>query len=156
DLSGRGKKGEKFPEMAQSNSDNPNTAQQGGDMGSFEKGLLRPEIETVLWSQPRGFVSDPIRMPNGFEIFKVDEDQKEGLAPFEEVESEVTERVFAPLMEPALRKYLTKLRTDAFLEIKTGYEDSGAAPGKNTAWTDPAQLKPETTTKEEVLAKGRR
>lgn len=156
DLSARARKGEKFPEMAQTNSDNPNTAQQGGDMGSFEKGLLRPEIEAVLWSQPRGYVSDPIKMPNGFEVFKVDEHQKEGQAPFEEVESEVTERVFAPLMEPKLRQYLIKLRMDAFLEIKPGYEDSGAAPGKNTAWTDPAQLKPETITKEEIIAKGHR
>jgi peptidyl-prolyl cis-trans isomerase SurA len=57
-------------------------------------------------------------------------------------------------MDPALRAYLTKLRQDAFLEIKPGYEDSGAAPGKDTTWTDPAQLKPETITKEEVVAKG--
>jgi hypothetical protein len=58
--------------------------------------------------------------------------------------------------QPALRAYLTKLRENAFLEIKPGYEDSGAAPGKDTTWVDPAQLKPETTTKEEVLAKNRK
>ena len=28
--------------------------------------------------------------------------------------------------------------------------DSGAAAGKDTAWVDPAQLKPETVTKAEV------
>jgi hypothetical protein len=55
-----------------------------------------------------------------------------------------------------MREYMTKLREQAFLEIKPGYEDTGAAPGKDTKWNDPAQLKPETTTKEEVLAKGRR
>ena len=32
----------------------------------------------------------------------------------------------------------------------------GAAPGKDTAWKDPAQLKPETTTKEEVAARKRK
>ena len=42
---------------------------------------------------------------------------------------------------------------EAFLEIKPGYDDSGAAPGKNTAWVDPAQLTPQTTTKEEVAAR---
>jgi peptidyl-prolyl cis-trans isomerase SurA len=30
--------------------------------------------------------------------------------------------------------------------------DTGAAPGKNTGWQDPAQLRPETTTKEEVAS----
>jgi len=51
---------------------------------------------------------------------------------------------------------LTKLREQAFLEIRAGYVDSGAAPGKDTAWKDPAQLKPETTTKEEVAARHRK
>ena len=37
-----------------------------------------------------------------------------------------------------------------------GFVDSAAAPEKSTKWTDPAQLKPETTTKAEVLAKRRR
>ena len=53
-------------------------------------------------------------------------------------------------MEPLLRKYLTDLRSNAFLEIKAGYEDAGAAPGKNTQWTDPAQLKPEMISKGDV------
>jgi peptidyl-prolyl cis-trans isomerase SurA len=56
-------------------------------------------------------------------------------------------------MQPALRIYLTKLREDAFLEIKPGFVDAGAAPNKDTSWKDPATLKPETTTKEEVAAR---
>jgi hypothetical protein len=59
-------------------------------------------------------------------------------------------------MQPKVREYLTKLREVAFLEIRGGYVDSGAAPGKDTAWKDPAQLKPETTTKEEVAARKRK
>jgi hypothetical protein len=76
------------------------------------------------------------------------------LAEFEEVENEVQDKLFRPKLNPALREYMTKLRATAFLEIKPGYEDSGAAPGKNTAWSDPATLKPETVTKEEVAARG--
>ena len=44
-------------------------------------------------------------------------------------------------MQPAIREYLTKLRQDAFLEIKPGYVDTGAAPDKDTTWMDPAQLR---------------
>ncbi len=155
DLAARAKKGEKFTEMAQTNSDAA-SAQQGGEMPAFEKGQLLKEIEDAVWNQPRGYVTDPIKIPQGFAIYKVEEHHKAGQAQFEEVENEVTEKLFAPKMDPAIREYLTKLRTNAFLEIKPGYEDSGAAPGKNTAWTDPAQLKPETITKEEVAAKPHR
>jgi hypothetical protein len=66
------------------------------------------------------------------------------------------EKLYMPKFQPQIREYLTKLRQEAFLEIKPGYEDSGAAPGKNTAWSDPAQLKPETVSKEEVANQTRR
>src|SRR5262249_13308827 len=148
------KKGEKFSELAQTNSDDAN-AQSGGEMPPMAKGDLDKRIEDAIWNQPRGFVTDPIKMDKGLIIVKVLEHQKAGQAEFEEVLGEIENRMYAPKMDPAIREFLTKLRVNAFLEIKPGYEDSGAAPGKNTAWTDPAQLKPETVTKEEVAAKTR-
>jgi parvulin-like peptidyl-prolyl isomerase len=154
DLVARARKGERFPELARDNSDAP-TAQQGGDMGPWEKGKLRKDIEDLIWEKPRNFVTEPIKVPEGFLILRVDEHQKEGQAELEEVEGEITEKFYGQRFQPALRDYLTKLRTDAFLEIKNGWTDTGAAPGKNTAWTDPAQLKPETISKEEVAAQTR-
>jgi len=72
------------------------------------------------------------------------------------VENEVTEKILAPRMDAAVREYLTKLRREAFLEIKADYIDAGAAPGQDTAWVDPAQLKPETVSKKEVASKPKR
>ncbi|HWZ31184.1 MAG TPA: peptidylprolyl isomerase [Bryobacteraceae bacterium] len=154
DLSARAKKGEKFSELAQTGSDDAN-ASAGGEYPAMQKGELDPRIEEAVWEHPRGYVTEPIKVEKGYFIFKVLEHQKAGLAGFEEVQNEVENRLYQPKMEPAIREYLTKLRVNAFLEIKPGYEDSGAAPGKNTAWSDPAQLVPQTTTKEEVAAKTR-
>jgi hypothetical protein len=89
-------------------------------------------------------------------ILRIDEHHKAGQADIEEVENEIMERLYRPQFEPKVRQYLTRLREEAFLEIKDGYVDTGAAPGKSTKWTDPAQLKPETVTKEEVAAQKRR
>ncbi len=155
DLAARAAKGERFPELARDNSDSQ-SAQNGGDIGPWEKGKLREDFEKAIWDQPRGFVSQPFKVANGFLIFKVDDHQKAGQATYEEVQNEVMDRLFNPRMGPAMREYLTKLRMDSFLEIKEGYIDTGAAPGKNTAWTDPAQLKPETVTKSEVANQIRR
>jgi parvulin-like peptidyl-prolyl isomerase len=154
DLVAQARRGARFPELAQQNSDSV-TAPQGGALDPYAKGALSEQLESLVWDKERGYVTDPIRIAAGFLILKVEEHQKEGQAAYEDVENEVQDRLFQQRMEPALRAYLTKLRQDAFLEIKAGYEDTGAAPGKNTAWTDPAELKPETTTKEEVLARGR-
>ena len=152
DLYDRAKKGEKFPELARDNSDAV-TAKAYGELGAFKKGELNPIIETQVWAQPKGFVTPPLRVDNGFMILKVEEHQKQGQAELSEVENEIMDKLFTPKMQPALREYLTKLRENAFLEIKPGYVDSGAAPGKNTAWVDPATLKPETVTKAEVANK---
>lgn len=155
DLSARARKGEKFPEMARDNSD-ASSAQQGGDIGPWKRGALDKKIEDVVFNQERNFVTDPIRTPKGFLILKVEEKHKAGLAAFEEVENEITEKLYMPMFQPRVREYLTKLRQEAFLEIKEGYIDSSAAPGKSTAWSDPAQLKPQTVTKEEVASRVRR
>ncbi len=155
DILARARKGEKFPELARDNSD-AQTAKDFGELGAFKKGELNPEIEKIVFSQKRGYVTDIIRVPNGFLILKVEERHEAGQAPYEEVENEVAEKLYMPRMQPAVRAFLTKLREDAFLEIRGGYVDSGAAPGKDTSWKDPAQLKPEMTTKEEVAARRRK
>src|SRR5262249_54847138 len=118
--------------------------------------LLVKNIEDMVFQMKKGNVTDPIKTPVGFLILKVDERFEAGQASFEEVKNEIAEKLAGPQMEPKVREYLTRLREDAFLEIKEGYVDSGAAPGKDTRWRDVATLKPETTTKEEVRAKQKR
>src|SRR5579884_1258999 len=152
DLVDRARKGERFAEMARDNSDAV-TAKNYGDLGGFKKGELSANIENAVWSKPKGYISDPIRIDNGFLILKVEEHQKAGQAELSEVENEIMDKLLSPRMGTSVREYLTKLREDAFLEIKSGYVDAGAAPGKSTAWQDPAQLKPETVSKAEVANK---
>jgi len=153
ELVARARKGEKFGELARDNSDDNETARNMGELPPFKRGMMRKEIEDIVFAQNKGYVTDPIKVPNGFLILRIDERFAPGQASYEEVENEITERLAMPKMQPKVREYLTKLREQAFLEIRAGYVDSGAAPGKDTSWRDPAQLKPETTTKSEVAAR---
>ena len=150
DLVSRARRGERFAEMARDNSDDPSTAKDMGALPPYKKGDLAKDLEDLVWNQPKGYITDPIKRPNGFLILRVEEHQKAGQAELSEVENEVTDRLMRPRMDPALREFLTKLRQDAFLEIKADYIDTGSASGKDTAWVDPAQLKPETISKTEV------
>ncbi len=153
DILARAKKGEKFPELARDTS-GAESAKKFGQIGWFKKADLNPNLQR-LFQEKRGYLTDVMKTGRGFVIFKMEERHEEGLAPFEEVENEVTEKLYATRMQPKVREFLTRLRERAFLEIRDGYVDSGAAPGKDTGWKDPAQLKPETTTKEEVAARKR-
>lgn len=155
DLVARAKKGEKFNDLARDNSD-AESAKNEGELPPSKRGELRKEIEDKVWAAQRNEILDPIAFPNGWLILKVEEHHQAGLAAFEEVEGEVTNRLFEPRMQPAVREYLTKLRGEAFLEIREGYVDTAAAAGKSTRWSDPAQLKPETVTRAEVANQKRR
>jgi peptidyl-prolyl cis-trans isomerase SurA len=150
DLVTRLRGGEKFPELARQYSDNAETAKDEGFLGTFTRGQLNKAIEDVVYAQNKGYITDPIRVGSAFEILKIEEKTNAGQASFDEVQSEINNRMSEPLVQPKLRAYLTDLRRNAFLQIKAGYVDSKAAPDKDTTWKDPATLKPQTTTKEAV------
>src|SRR4029077_19945211 len=95
----------------------------------------------------KGFVSDPRNPRQSFLILKVEDRYEAGQATFEEVKEKIQDALLQPKVEPKARVFLSRLREDAFLEIKEGYVDSGAVPGKDTRWKDVAQLKPQTITK---------
>ncbi len=156
DIVARARKGEKFTDLVRDNSDDPETARNGGSLPPMQPDQLQPQIAAIVFKQPKGYVTDPIKVPLGYVILRIDERYDAGQATFEEVKSDIQDRLSRPLMEPKIREYLTRLRMQAFLEIKDGYTDSGAAPGKDTRWQDVAQLKPQTTTKEEVASRGGR
>ncbi|HXM46034.1 MAG TPA: peptidylprolyl isomerase [Bryobacteraceae bacterium] len=156
DLVVRARKGEKFADLAATNSDDLETARVGGELPGYKRDQLTKALADIVFKQKKGYVTDPIRGPSGFAIFQIMDRYEKGQATYEEVENEINERMIMPQMSAKVRAYLTKLRLEAFLEIKPGYVDSGAAPGKDTSWKDVAQLKPQTVTKEEVAAHRRR
>ncbi len=99
DLVARAKKGEKFSDLARDNSDDVETAKNGGQIGPMNKGLMDKPIEDLVFAQKKGFVSDAIRRPNSFLILKVDERFEAGQAAYEEVKNELQDRLtrFRPL-----------------------------------------------------------
>ena len=148
----KARKGEaKFTDLARQYSDAP-TATSDGELGAFKRGDLAKEIDDVVFKNAKGYVTDPILRPAGYEIYRVEEHYAAGQASADEVESEINAKLMEPRSGAKVREYLTLLRQNAFLQIKDGYVDSGAAPGKDTTWQDPSAIRPETTTKEAVAA----
>src|SRR6266567_3874747 len=122
--------GASFEQIAKKNSDGA-TAAQGGDLGEpFERGKLAKQLEDVTFGLKKDQVSDVIRTKQGFVILKVTEHQAAGIPQFSEIENRLQEAVYMQKLQPALREYLTKLREDAFIDVRPGYVDSGASPNQ--------------------------
>ena len=139
DLLAQIRKGASFEEIAKKNSDGP-SAPQGGDLGLFKRGMLAKELEDKTFAMKPGEVTDVIRTKQGFVILKVSEHQQAGVPGLKEMEPRIQDAIYMQKLQPSLRAYLTKLREEAFIDVKPGYVDTGASAN---------QTKPvETTTKE--------
>ncbi len=121
--------GASFEEVARKSSDGP-TAAQGGDLGFFKRGILAPELENSVFAMKAGEISEVTRTRQGFIILKLTEHQAAGVPPQKEIEPHIMERIYYSKMQPALRVYLTRLREEAYIDIKEGYVDSGASPNQ--------------------------
>jgi peptidyl-prolyl cis-trans isomerase SurA len=122
-------KGGNFDDTAKKYSNGP-TASIGGDLEYFKRGTLSKELESRVFDMKPGQYTEPIRTNQGFVILKVTEHQTAGIPPLKEVESQIQEQLYVQKMQPALRDYLTKLREDAYIDIKPGYLDTGASPNE--------------------------
>ncbi len=156
DVAARANKGEKFTDLATKYSDDPVTAKDGGLMGEFTPDMLRDDLRKIVANTKKNMVTEPIKEAGGFRIIKVNDRLEEGLQPFDEVKDEIQEILAGPMMGPKITEFLNKLRREAFLEIKDGYIDTQAAPGKDTRWHEVATIKAQTVTKEEVASQRRR
>jgi peptidyl-prolyl cis-trans isomerase SurA len=137
-------KGAKFEDLAKKYSDGP-SAKDGGDLSYFKRGTLAKELEDKVFAMKAGEMTDVIRTKQGYVILQVSEHQTAGIPTLKEVEPRIQDALYMQKLQPALRAYLTSLREDAFIDIKTGYLDSGAS----TKQTKPV----ETTAKEDKAKK---
>ena len=80
DLVARGRKGEKFSDLARDNSDDAETGKNGGYIGAMKRGTMDKQIEAIVFKEKKGYVTDPIKMPIGFVILKIEERFEAGQA----------------------------------------------------------------------------
>jgi peptidyl-prolyl cis-trans isomerase SurA len=74
----------------------------------------------------RNEVSDPILTKFGYKIIKLEDLHEAGLQPVERVTNAITNVLYMQALGPALRDYLTQAREEAFVDVKPGYQDTGA------------------------------
>lgn len=136
------------------------TASNGGDLGEWKRGQLAKVLEDQTFDLKTGQFTDPIRTKQGYVILKVTEHTPGGVAPEKDVEPQIEDQIGMTKMQPALRDYLTKLREDAYIEIKNGYVDSGASPNEMkpvySAYTPPAPKKKKHITRARFNGRGRK
>lgn len=116
--------GAKWQDVVEKYSDGPNP-KAGGDVGFFPNGSLMADISNAIKNLDPGDSSKIISTQSGYIIVKVLQQRSAGAPRFGEVEQQVDNILYQKRMEPALRQYLTTLRTESYIFLAPGFVDTG-------------------------------
>ena len=94
------------------------TAKDGGSLGVFKKGDMQGEFVLVLEQLNPGEVSGVIKTPSGFHIVKLEERIPGRVKSFEEVKSDIEERLYKKKSDERFNQWLAEMKMEATIEIR--------------------------------------
>ena len=83
----------RFAEFAKTESQDPGSAAQGGELGFFGRGAMVKSFEDVAFALEKGRVSDIVRSDFGFHIIEVTDIKPASTRPLDEVRDEIAEEL---------------------------------------------------------------
>jgi parvulin-like peptidyl-prolyl isomerase len=102
---------------------------EGGKLGpAIKVDQLTPEIKALVEKIPAGTITDPVKLENGYYIFRIDDRKEEKLLPFEDekVKELIVRNLASQQADNEIEEYLAKLRDEAFIEIDPRYQFANA------------------------------
>ncbi len=93
DLKRRLEAGESFEELAKAESDDPGSAELGGDLGYFSRGLMDKAFEDAAFAMQVGEISEPVRSSFGFHIIRLTGIQAGEVKPLAQVQEQLRREV---------------------------------------------------------------
>lgn len=81
--------------------------EQGGNLGSFSKGMMVPEFEEAAFNSEIGTVSEPVKTQFGYHLIKVEDKTEAKTKAFEDVKEQVVNML---IQERQQKKYLELIK----------------------------------------------
>lgn len=123
-------KGEDFAVVAKAESDDSQSGEQGGSLGTFGRGRMIPEFEKAAFTMPIGQVSDPVRTQFGYHLIQVEE---RTTTPFESVKADI-EKAEKP---EVAKKTADDLKAKMKVSLDEAYFGKAAAPAAPPSLMNP-------------------
>jgi len=83
----------KFADLAKQNSEDPGSAPQGGDLGSFARGSMVKPFEDAVFAAKSGDIVGPVQTDFGYHVIKVGGVAEAHIRPFDEVKGDIEAEV---------------------------------------------------------------
>jgi PPIC-type PPIASE domain len=111
DLVKKLKTGGDFTALASAESDNQGSAAKGGDLGTYKTGdpNIPPAIKAAVVKLQPAQISEPVRIPNGYLILRLDNRTK---ASFDEARSGIVQRLQTETGQAAVKQLVDKYKIE--------------------------------------------
>jgi peptidyl-prolyl cis-trans isomerase C len=106
-----------FAALAQAQSQDQGSAQNGGDLGFFPKGQMNPQFEDAAFKLKAGAVRGVVETPFGFHIIKVHERRAPRTAPLTEVSGQIKDFLVQGQREQKLEQFVEQVKAKGKIEI---------------------------------------
>jgi len=113
------RQGASFADLARSNSDDPTTATQGGELGWLNPGSLPQGFQNALAELPIGELSQPFQTRAGWHLAEV-QDRRQRDAGDQLAREEAAEAIRERKAADEVELWLRELREEAYIEIRLG------------------------------------
>lgn len=113
--------GANFETLVAQNSEREASKNEKGKVGSFEVPSLSPEIAAAIKNVKTGGATEPIVTDEGIMILRVNERVNDTAAPTFN-ENQVRQAITMERSQTERKKYMSKLRAEAFIKIAKDYE----------------------------------
>ena len=106
-----------FDECVRLHSQSPSKA-RNGMLGSIGRGLLRDEVESILFKTPVGQVAK-VQLPNAVQLLKVLSKKNLGAQSFEQARSQIESLLEAERLNVARERVLNELKSQTFIKVES-------------------------------------
>lgn len=108
-----------FADVARAESEDPESAARGGDIGYVLRNVSPPNFEKVAFSLPVGDISEPILTEIGYNIIRVQEKRAAEAPEFERFKEELGKAMMNMRFQKDLEAYIKGLKDKATIERST-------------------------------------
>jgi parvulin-like peptidyl-prolyl isomerase len=113
-----------FAKLAKEYSQDPGSAEKGGDLGCLGKGETVPDFEEAAFGAKQGEIVGPVKTQFGYHILEVTEAKPKQIRPLSEVESQIRSQLSAEKQSEAFSKWLEDQKKQRNVEYLKGYAPS--------------------------------
>ena len=109
--------GADFENLARTESQDPGSAKNGGDLGFFARGVMDPTFEAAAFTLKPGAISGVVETPFGFHIIKQHEQRPGRTKPLKEVSEQIAEFLRSQQSDEKTTVFIEQLKAKAKIEM---------------------------------------